>query len=146
MTSISTGCGRVVSVTRFKSRIDGLARRKGCYGCMVCGTTYPSKEAALEGCGHGAETYLASKKEAERFRQLHMLQRVRNISGLECQPKFDLMVNGFSVGSYKADFRYRDQDGREVIEDVKSRGSDDGLSKLKRRLVFAIYGKEIKTS
>lgn len=129
---------------RFKSRVDGLKRRKGAYGCMVCGTVYKSREEALLGCGHGAETYLASKAETERFKTLHMLYRVGEITKLECQPKYDFVVNGQKVGGYRADFRYTNNRGQEVVEDVKSWGSDDGLSRLKRKLTAALYGVDVK--
>lgn len=62
--------------------------------------------------------------EAARYRVLKMLERVKDISDLELQPKFEL------VGSYKykgktvrainyiADFKYK-RDGKIIVEDVK---------------------------
>ncbi len=81
-----------------------------------------------------------SKKEARRYSQLKILEKVGDVSELELQPKFDLMVNGKKCGFYKADFRYR-QDGNIIIEDVK--GMKTPVYNLKKRLIKAIYGIDI---
>lgn len=123
--------------------MQGLAQRKGRYGCTRCGLVMVTKASA---CGEGCDLhYLASKKEARRFRDLWTMQQAGAIKGLRLQPAYSLVVNGIKVGSYRADFRYTDTEtGEAVVEDVKSRGSDDGLSKLKRNLVRAIHGVDIK--
>ncbi|TDW65367.1 uncharacterized protein DUF1064 [Novosphingobium sp. PhB55] len=74
-------------------------------------------------CGHGHKH--ASKKEAARCAELHLLQRGGQICGLEVEPTFTFMVNGKPVlhpngrkAVYKPDFSYKER-GRKVCEDVK---------------------------
>jgi len=43
------------------------------------------------------------------------------ISDLELHPVYPLMVNGIKIGRYTADFRYKNQNGKTIIEDVKSK-------------------------
>jgi len=62
-----------------------------------------------------------SKKELARFIVLEKLQAEKKISYLELHPIYPLMVNGFKIGKYTADFRYRDLNGNLVVEDVKSK-------------------------
>ena len=79
-----------------------------------------------------------SKKEANRYLQLLMRQRIGEISGLQIHPRFDLNVGGDKVCRYYADFRYKDIDGVERVEDCK--GVRTPIYKLKRRLMKVIYG------
>lgn len=83
----------------------------------------------------------ASKKEAERYLELKLMQRGGVISELECQPKFTLQ-DAFATSrgqrvraiTYTADFKYRVVNssyygdhsidvGTVIIEDVKSKGT-----------------------
>ena len=82
-----------------------------------------------------------SKHEAERYRELRMLELCGKISSLELQPRFDVIVNGIKVCRYYADFRYIDGDGAIVVEDAK--GVKTAVYRLKKRLVKAIYGIDI---
>jgi len=94
-----------------------------------------------------------STKEGNRYIDLKILQKEGIISKLEIQPDFPLEVNGRPVKirspkrpngtkvKYIADFSYT-QDGEYIVEDVK--GFDTPLSRLKRAIVEAIYGIEIK--
>jgi hypothetical protein len=43
------------------------------------------------------------------------------IYDLEVHPVFPLLVNGVKIGRYTADFKYKNVNGEEVIEDVKSK-------------------------
>jgi hypothetical protein len=83
-----------------------------------------------------------SKAEARRYVDLKRLQDAGEITDLELQPKFPLIVNGKKVGRFTADFQYRDGDGATVIEDVKgfSRGE---AYRLRKKLVEACHGIEI---
>jgi len=49
----------------------------------------------------------ASRREARRYQELKFLELAKEISELELQPKFDLVVEGMKVCSYIADFRYK---------------------------------------
>lgn len=87
----------------------------------------------------GTRTF-ASKREAQRFDELVMLERAGEISALVLQPRLRIAVNGapLMLGkrqvAYVADFAYRER-GRTVYEDVK--GRDTMVSRLKRALVEA---------
>ena len=81
-----------------------------------------------------------SKKEAKRYQELKILERVGEVKSLELQPRYDLIVNTVKIGFYKADFRYI-QDEKEVVEDVK--GMKTPIYNLKKKLVKAIYGIKI---
>jgi len=80
----------------------------------------------------------ASKKEAARFVELKMLLRSGIISDLKLQQPFALNVNGVKVCKYVADFAYKDQAGRDVVEDTK--GVRTAVYKLKSKLMIACHG------
>lgn len=72
----------------------------------------------------------ASKREAARCNDLHLLQRAGEISGLQTEPRFTFAVEGRQVmmrngqaARYTADFSYVEK-GRKVVEDVKSSATD----------------------
>lgn len=67
----------------------------------------------------------ASKREAMRCNDLHLLQRAGEISGLQTEPRFTFAVEGRQVmmrngqaARYTADFSYVEK-GRKVVEDSK---------------------------
>lgn len=82
----------------------------------------------------------ASKKEGARYLELKLLERSGAIARLELQPRFELVVNGFKVGTYVADFVYF-ENGKRIVEDVK--GVRTPVYALKCKLVKAIYNVEI---
>ena len=95
-----------------------------------------------------------SKAEANRYRELALLERAGAIRDLKLQPRFPFEVNGKPVliksdgypngrrASYRGDFRYTcNETNRDVVEDVK--GHDTSESRLRRALVECIYGVEI---
>lgn len=85
-----------------------------------------------------------SKIEGRRFVYLRSLRDGGVISDLELQPAFILVVNGTKIGKYLADFAYN-LDGQRVYEDVKSPATQAlRLYRLKRKLVKALYGVEIR--
>lgn len=84
----------------------------------------------------------ASKAEARRYSELLLLQRAGEISELELQPPFPLVVNGVKVATYIADFRYRCKyTDPLIVEDVK--GMSTPVYRLKKKLVLALHGVEI---
>jgi Protein of unknown function (DUF1064) len=83
-----------------------------------------------------------SAKEAKRYVELLWLQRAGEISNLQLQPKYDLIVNNVRCGVYIADFRYRDADGQEHVEDTK--GVRTSVYALKKRIVEALYNIRIE--
>lgn len=97
-----------------------------------------------------------SKREAQRYQELCLLERAGEITDLVCHPRYDFVVNGVRLGFYKADFRYLKQapsrkgqrgtfvDDVPVVEDVKSKPTKTTTYRLKRKLMKALYGIEIK--
>ncbi len=92
-----------------------------------------------------------SKKEAERYQHLELLQRASVISNLQVHPIFKLIVKGVHICDYEADFEYiRMEDSKRIVEDVKALGkkikgkkrfsTKTPLYQAKKRLVKALYG------
>lgn len=84
----------------------------------------------------------ASKAEARRYGALRLLERAGEISELELQPRFPLIVHFWDeqerIGEYRGDFAYYDRLGERIVEDVK--GFKTPLYKWKKRHVEAQYG------
>lgn len=94
---------------------------------------YHAKKTEVEGI------VFDSKKEAERYQSLRLLERCGAIKNLKRQIPFLLIeksVYGRAV-KYVADFVY-EEDGVEVVEDVKGYKTD--VYKLKRRMMAEKYG------
>lgn len=82
-----------------------------------------------------------SQKEAERYIALRALQDSGEISNLETQVPYKLVVNGELICKYVADFVYHTGTGI-AVEDVK--GYRTREYKLKKKLMRACYGVEIQ--
>ena len=98
-----------------------------------------------------------SKKEARRWQELRLLEKAGEIRQLERQVRFHLWAycsgapkdikirsQGYPNGraaTWVADFVYH-ENGAQVIEDVK--GMDTQVSRLKRAIVEAMLGTEIR--
>lgn len=89
-----------------------------------------------------------SQKEANRYRELKMLEKAGEISGLKLQEKYELIPAIYEDGVriqravyYVADFVYR-ENGEEIVEDVK--GMKTEVYKLKKKLMRWRYGIEIR--
>lgn len=83
----------------------------------------------------------ASKKEATHYRVLKLMENGLVISNLRMQVSYPLTVNGQKVCTYVADFLYTDENGKEIIVDVK--GVKTGVYKIKKKLMKACLGLEI---
>ena len=98
-----------------------------------------------------------SRREAERWSQLKLLERVGKIVNLQRQVKFVLIPAQYDVPkgkqkrgkllerecSYIADFQYQDKEtGELVIEDTKGVRTKDYV--IKRKLLLKEYGLKIK--
>lgn len=86
-----------------------------------------------------------SAAEARRHAELQLLQRAGQITELQRQVRYLLVpsqrdADGKAVRPvhYVADFRYRDAQGREVVEDVK--GVATPVYRLKRALMLRLLG------
>ena len=103
-----------------------------------------------------------SQKEARRWEELLILQKANKISDLQRQVVFELLPNQYETYEryskrglrledgvklverkvdYIADFTYRDENGKLVVEDVK--GMKLPEYKLKRKLLYAVHGIKI---
>lgn len=81
-----------------------------------------------------------SQKEARRYVELKLLERAGEIQNLQLQRKFPLEVGGVKIGSYIADFAYRDLRPRVtefIVEDVK--GFKTPVYRLKKKLMKALF-------
>lgn len=98
---------------------------------------YGNKKTVVDGIT------FASKKEANRYCLLKLMERGGLIKSIELQPPYRLEVNGVLVCKYVADFRYVDaQTGETVVEDAK--GFKTREYNLKKKLVKAVHGIEIR--
>ena len=88
-----------------------------------------------------------SKKEAERYCDLRMMQKAGMIRDLVRQKYFEIIpkTDKYRACYYVADFVYTTYDGKEVIEDVKGYKSGQAyqLFTIKKKLVYERYGIEI---
>jgi hypothetical protein len=84
----------------------------------------------------------ASKREANRYSELKLLQMAGKINKLQLQVPFDCCVGGKKICKYIADFVYCDlETGSIVIEDAK--GFKTSVYKLKKKMVEAIFNVRI---
>lgn len=83
-----------------------------------------------------------SKKEATRYAELKLLERGKQISFLETQVRFPLVINGTLCATYVADFRYV-RDGAVIVEDVKSTATMTPVYRIKKKLMKALRNIEI---
>ena len=123
---------------------------------------YHSKKTVIDGIKFD------SKKEAERYSELKLLERCGAISNLELQKVYELIPAQYELYErygkngnrlkdgkkciekscvYKADFVYFDNEtGQQVVEDVKGYkgGQAYSLFTIKRKLMLERYGIKIK--
>lgn len=85
--------------------------------------------------------YFASKGEYRRHCELVLQEKAGLITDLKRQVVIPLIVNGEPICSYRADWVYFEK-GVEVVEDFK--GAVTEVYALKKKLVAACYGKEIR--
>jgi len=90
-----------------------------------------------------------SKKEAERYQELKLMEVSGYIEGLELQPRFTLQpkkkVNGKTIRKieYVADFKYYSNTEKKwIVEDVK--GVKTQVYKIKKKMFLYHYGDEYK--
>lgn len=95
---------------------------------------YNAKKTMIHG------TWFDSKKEADRYLELKLLERAGEITNLELQPQYVFKLNGVKICTYRADFRYC-EDGLSVVNDVK--GYKTQIYKIKKKMMKAFYGIEI---
>ena len=83
-----------------------------------------------------------SKREARRYSELKLAQKVGIIRDLELQPEYVYEVDYKKMFSYFADFRYQDvKSGQVITEDCK--GFKTQVYKLKKKLIEAQHKRRI---
>ncbi|MEG0250274.1 MAG: DUF1064 domain-containing protein [Peptostreptococcus sp.] len=101
---------------------------------------YRAKKMELDGI------LFDSKKEAQRYSELKMLEKGSIIKDLELQPRFLLQDKFVYQGKtirkieYIADFKYIDEKGNTVVEDVKGLKTD--VYNIKKKLFLNKYMNE----
>lgn len=104
---------------------------------------YHNKKTTIDGI------IFDSKKEANRYCELKLMEKAGLIKDLELQPKFELIPTQKKHGktyrktTYKADFKYFDVEANEIIvEDVK--GFKTKEFRLKEKLFIQKYDYELR--
>lgn len=129
------------SEKNFEELMENVARGKlnKAKGARVGSPRKPHKYGAVATTVDGIR--FPSKKEANRYRELKILEKAGQIFHLTLQPKFSIDINGVHICNYFADFQYLDADAKKIVEDVK--GVKTPVYKLKKKLVKAIHGIDI---
>lgn len=80
-----------------------------------------------------------SKREAAYYSELKIREKAGEVSGIDLQRAFPIIIGGEKVGKYISDFAFIDhlQEDRLRVIDVK--GFDTPLSRFKRKCVSAFY-------
>lgn len=91
----------------------------------------------------------SSKRECKRYEELLLLRKMRKITDLETQVKYQLLpaqkINGFTerAVTYTADFRYYDRNAlRWVVEDAKGAKTQQYI--LRRKMMLYFHGIKIE--
>lgn len=102
---------------------------------------YNAKKSTVD--GHTFD----SIREAERYRELKLLEKGKEIRNLVLQPRFLLQDEFFDKNGvkhkkieYVADFLYIDKDGKAIVEDVKGVLTD--VYKIKKKMFLKIYDEQ----
>lgn len=105
---------------------------------QAAGVPAPGKYGAIPTMLDGIR--FASRREADRYAKLRVLEIAGHITNLQLQPSYDLhALGGVKVARYVADFAYRDERSqRLVIEDAK--GARTPVYRLKKKWVEAEHG------
>lgn len=84
-----------------------------------------------------------SKKEAAYYEQLKMRNKAGEVDSITLQPKFPIVINDKKICSVILDFSYRNTlTGR--VHFIDTKGFQTAVSKLKKKLVEALYQIEVE--
>ncbi len=117
------------------------ARRVVAFGMTT--SKYGAKPTTL--LVDGEQARFASKREADRYRDLLLLLKADRIRNLERQVPFRIEVGGKLVCKYLADFVYDEYQGGNwvhIVEDVK--GFMTPVYRLKKKLMAACLNIDIR--
>lgn len=98
---------------------------------------YHAKKTVLDGI------VFDSRREANRYAELKLLQRAGEIKSLRCQVPFELIPSqdGERAVKYIADFVY-EENGKEVVEDAKGFHPKEYI--IKRKLMLWVHGIKVR--
>lgn len=113
---------------------------KAALRCEACGSS-AIYGGACKSCGSDQVRRFDSRAEAKHWDQLRLQEKAGQITDLQCQVPFPIVINGETIGKYLADFTFRAA-GELVVVDVK--GHDTPLSRFKRKCVEAQYGQTVQ--
>jgi len=82
----------------------------------------------------------ASKSEAKYYISLKEMEKLGEVTDIQCHPKWPVVINDTKVCDIELDFQYKDKNGELHYVDVK--GMDTPVSALKRKLLYAVHGIE----
>ena len=121
-----------------------FSKRRFALGSVNASTKskYHSRKQTIDGY------VFASKREAQRYLELKMLEKAGEISDLELQKRFELIPSQRIGGKvverpcyYVCDFAYC-EGGKQVIEDAK--GMKTEVYKIKKKLMLYKYGISVR--
>lgn len=105
-------------------------------------TKYHSQKAMLDGIEFD------SRREAQRYAELKLLERAGEITDLRTQVKYTLIPaqkrpsGGVERAcTYTADFVYKDKSGHEIVEDAKGMRTQQYI--IRRKLMLWVHGIEV---
>jgi hypothetical protein len=84
-----------------------------------------------------------STGEADRWSELLLLEKAKKIRNLQRQVRYRLVVNGELICVYVADFVY-DEGARTIVEDFKSIATMTPTFNIKKKLMKACLGIDIR--
>lgn len=86
-----------------------------------------------------------SAKEATRYIELQLMRHAGMIRNLRVHPSYDIVVCGVLVCRMEPDFDYElCETGELVVEDVKSEPTKTRLYRLKKKLLKATHGLDVR--
>lgn len=120
---------QIVTPDEYNALAAQAGRKRNKYGAVKCEIDGYKFDSLAEGRHYGT---------------LKLRLQAGEISKLLVHPKFPITINGVKVCDYIADFAYEER-GDLVVEDVKGAATRKlATYRLKRRLMAACYGIEVK--
>jgi len=84
-----------------------------------------------------------SKKEANRYQELVLLQKAGEITGLDVKPEpYSFDIDGAHICKYYPDFQYIEGSAK-IVEDVKG-GPRTQVYRIKAKLMLAFYNIKVR--
>jgi hypothetical protein len=82
--------------------------------------------------------------ESAYYNRMWVLQRAGEVTLIEREVRYELIVNGVFIAAYMMDFRVTYADGHVEYVDCKSTATKTPLYLIKKQLMLALYGIELK--